>query len=260
MLVDQSAIKGSRRSNPATYTGLLEPIRKAFAKANGVKPALFSSNSEGACPTCNGNGMIYTELSFMETVATVCEDCGGKRFQADVLELRFGGLNIAEVLDLPVAEAHAFFADGRGQDAGSGDPAGADGGRGSWLCQAGSAAQHPVRGRAAAPQARHPPVRQGRDLRARRADERPAPGRRRQPAGPAGPAGRLGQVGHRDRAPPGRDGARRLDHRPGSGRRPRRRTGWSSRARPRTWWRGSRRSRESTWPTMSVPDGRISMS
>ena len=110
--VDQSAIKGSRRSNPATYTGLLEPIRKAFAKANGVKPALFSSNSEGACPTCNGNGMIYTELGFMDTVATVCEECGGKRFQAAVLELRFGGLNIAEVLDLPVAEAHAFFSDG----------------------------------------------------------------------------------------------------------------------------------------------------
>ncbi len=111
-VVDQSAIKGSRRSNPATYTGLLDPIRKAFAKANGVKPALFSSNSEGACESCNGNGMIYTELGFMETVATVCEDCGGKRFQADVLELRFGGLNIAEVLDLPVAEAHEFFATG----------------------------------------------------------------------------------------------------------------------------------------------------
>ncbi|KQW52943.1 daunorubicin resistance protein DrrC [Nocardioides sp. Root1257] len=110
--VDQGAIRGSRRSNPATYTGLLEPIRKAFAKANGVKPALFSANSEGACPTCKGNGMIYTELSFMETVATPCEDCGGKRFQAAVLELRFGGLNIAEVLDLPVAEAHAFFASG----------------------------------------------------------------------------------------------------------------------------------------------------
>ncbi|MBZ5738979.1 ATP-binding cassette domain-containing protein [Nocardioides mangrovi] len=110
--VDQSAIKGSRRSNPATYTGVLEPIRKAFAKANGVKPALFSANSEGACPTCKGNGMIYTELSFMETVATPCEDCGGKRFQAAVLEMRLGGLNIAEVLDLPVAEAHAFFSDG----------------------------------------------------------------------------------------------------------------------------------------------------
>jgi excinuclease UvrABC ATPase subunit len=112
IVVDQGAIRGSRRSNPATYTGLLEPIRKAFAKANGVKPALFSANSEGACPTCNGNGMIYTELGFMETVATVCEDCGGKRFQAAVLEYRLGGLNIAEVLDLPVEQAHAFFGDG----------------------------------------------------------------------------------------------------------------------------------------------------
>ncbi|HEV8402487.1 MAG TPA: excinuclease ABC subunit UvrA [Candidatus Limnocylindrales bacterium] len=110
--IDQGAIHGSRRSNPATYTGLLDPIRTAFAKANGVKPGLFSANSEGACPTCNGNGMIYTELSFMETVATVCEDCGGRRFQASVLELRLGGLNIAEVLDLPVAEAHAFFGAG----------------------------------------------------------------------------------------------------------------------------------------------------
>jgi excinuclease UvrABC ATPase subunit len=110
--VDQGAIKGSRRSNPATYTGLLDPIRKAFAKANGVKPALFSANSEGACPTCNGNGMIYTELGFMETVATPCEDCGGKRFEASVLELRFGGLNIAEVLALPVSDALAFFDDG----------------------------------------------------------------------------------------------------------------------------------------------------
>ena len=110
--VDQSAIKGSRRSNPATYTGLLEPIRKAFAKANGVKPALFSANSEGACPTCKGAGVIVTELGFMDTVSTPCEDCGGKRFQAAVLELRLGGLNIAEVLDLPVAEAQAFFAEG----------------------------------------------------------------------------------------------------------------------------------------------------
>src|SRR6266516_1403710 len=102
--IDQGAIRGSRRSNPATYTGLLDPIRTAFAKANGVKPALFSANSEGACPTCNGNGMIYTELSFIETVATPCEDCGGKRFQASVLELRLGGLNIAEVHDMPVAD------------------------------------------------------------------------------------------------------------------------------------------------------------
>ncbi len=110
--VDQGAIRGSRRSNPATYTGLLDPIRKAFAKANAVKPALFSANSEGACPTCNGNGMIYTELSFMETVATPCEDCGGKRFEASVLELRYGGLNIAEVLDLPVSDALVFFSEG----------------------------------------------------------------------------------------------------------------------------------------------------
>ncbi|WP_022880685.1 ATP-binding cassette domain-containing protein [Gryllotalpicola ginsengisoli] len=110
--VDQSAIKGSRRSNPATYTGLLEPIRKAFAKANGVKPALFSANSEGACPTCNGNGVIYTELGFMETVATPCEDCGGKRFQPAVLDYKLGGLDIAQVLDLSVAEAHALFSAG----------------------------------------------------------------------------------------------------------------------------------------------------
>jgi len=112
VVVDQGAIRGSRRSNPATYTGLLEPIRKAFAKANGVKPALFSANSEGACETCNGAGVVVTELGFMDTVETPCEACEGKRFQASVLELRFGGLNIAEVMDLSVAEAHAFFSDG----------------------------------------------------------------------------------------------------------------------------------------------------
>lgn len=110
--IDQSAVRGSRRSNPATYTGLLEPVRKAFAKANGVKPALFSANSEGACPTCKGAGVIYTELSFMETVSTPCEDCGGTRFQAEVLDYRLGDLNIAQVLDLPVERARAFFADG----------------------------------------------------------------------------------------------------------------------------------------------------
>ncbi|MET0326066.1 MAG: excinuclease ABC subunit UvrA [Ilumatobacteraceae bacterium] len=107
--VDQGAIKGSRRSNPATYTGLLEPIRKAFAKANGVKPALFSANSEGACPTCNGAGVIYTDLAMMAGVATTCEDCEGKRYQADVLEYTFGGRNIAEVLAMPVTEAEPFF-------------------------------------------------------------------------------------------------------------------------------------------------------
>jgi excinuclease UvrABC ATPase subunit len=112
VLVDQTDIRGSRRSNPATYTGMLEPIRKAFAKANGVKPALFSANSEGACPSCNGAGLIYTELGFMETVATTCELCEGKRFQIEVLEYELGGRNITEVLDMSVDEARDFFAEG----------------------------------------------------------------------------------------------------------------------------------------------------
>ncbi|MCF2127198.1 excinuclease ABC subunit UvrA [Strepomyces sp. STD 3.1] len=110
--VDQSPIKGSRRSNPATYTGLLEPIRKAFAKANGVKPALFSANSEGACPTCNGAGVIYTDLAMMAGVAAPCEDCEGKRFQPSVLEYRFGGRDISEVLAMSVAQAEEFFGSG----------------------------------------------------------------------------------------------------------------------------------------------------
>ncbi|MEV5572243.1 excinuclease ABC subunit UvrA [Spirillospora sp. NPDC052269] len=110
--VDQTAIRGSRRSNPATYTGLLEPIRKAFAKANGVKPALFSANSEGACPTCNGAGVIYTDLAMMAGVTTVCEECDGKRFQASVLEYRLGGRDISEVLAMPVTEAEEFFGSG----------------------------------------------------------------------------------------------------------------------------------------------------
>ena len=110
--VDQGAIKGSRRSNPATYTGLLDPIRKAFAKANGVKPALFSANSEGACPACNGAGVVYTDLAVMAGVATVCEECDGKRFQPEVLEYELGGRNIFEVLALPVAEAEQFFGTG----------------------------------------------------------------------------------------------------------------------------------------------------
>ncbi len=110
--VDQAAIKGSRRSNPATYTGLLEPIRKAFAKANGVKPALFSPNSEGACPTCNGAGVIYTDLAMMAGVATTCDDCEGRRFDASVLDYHLGGRDISQVLSMPVAEAEAFFVDG----------------------------------------------------------------------------------------------------------------------------------------------------
>ena len=110
--VDQAPIRGSRRSNPATYTDLLEPIRKAFAKANGVKAALFSANSEGACPTCNGAGVIYTDLAMMAGVTSICEECEGRRFQAAVLEYRFGGLNIAEVLAMSVTEAQEFFGAG----------------------------------------------------------------------------------------------------------------------------------------------------
>jgi len=109
---EQTPIRGSRRSNPATYTGMLDPIRKAFAKANGVKPALFSANSEGACPNCNGAGVIFTELGFMDTVTTTCEVCEGKRFEVSVLDYTFGGRNIAEVLAMPVTEALEFFGNG----------------------------------------------------------------------------------------------------------------------------------------------------
>jgi excinuclease UvrABC ATPase subunit len=110
--VDQGAIRGSRRSNPATYTGLLDPIRKAFAKANGVKPALFSANSEGACPNCNGAGVIYTDLAMMAGVATPCEECEGKRFQPSVLEYHLGGRDISQVLAMSVTEAEEFFGAG----------------------------------------------------------------------------------------------------------------------------------------------------
>ena len=115
--VDQAAIKGSRRSNPATYTGLLDPIRKAFAKENGVKPALFSANSEGACPNCNGAGVIYTDLAMMAGVAAPCEVCEGKRFEAEVLEYKFAGKNIGEVLAMPVLAAREFFSSGEGMNA-----------------------------------------------------------------------------------------------------------------------------------------------
>ncbi|MDT5207980.1 MAG: hypothetical protein QOF67_395, partial [Mycobacterium sp.] len=110
--IDETPIRGSRRSNPATYTGLLEPIRKAFAKANGVKPALFSANSEGACPNCNGAGVIYTDLGIMATVESVCEVCEGNRFEASVLEYTFGGRDISQVLAMSVTEAEEFFGDG----------------------------------------------------------------------------------------------------------------------------------------------------
>ncbi|MFC4072616.1 ATP-binding cassette domain-containing protein [Actinoplanes subglobosus] len=110
--IDQTGIRGSRRSNPATYTGLLEPIRKVFAKVNGVKPALFSANSEGACPTCKGAGVIYTDLGMMAGVASPCEECEGKRFEASVLDYKLGGKDISEVLAMPVLEAERFFAEG----------------------------------------------------------------------------------------------------------------------------------------------------
>ncbi len=112
VVVDQTAIRGSRRSNPATYTGLLDPIRKAFAKANGVKPALFSANSEGACPGCNGAGVVYTDLAMMAGVATTCEECDGRRFQASVLEYTFGGKDISQVLEMSVTEAEELFGAG----------------------------------------------------------------------------------------------------------------------------------------------------
>jgi excinuclease UvrABC ATPase subunit len=112
VVIDQAPIGGSRRSNPATYSGALDPIRKAFAKANGVKPALFSPNSEGACPACNGAGVVYTDLAMMAGVATTCEDCEGKRFDPSVLVHRLGGRDISEVLALPVAEAADFFGEG----------------------------------------------------------------------------------------------------------------------------------------------------
>ncbi|MFK4065738.1 ATP-binding cassette domain-containing protein [Streptomyces sp. NPDC029674] len=124
--VDQTPIRGSRRSNPATYTGLLDPIRKAFAKVNGVKPALFSANSEGACPTCNGAGVIYTDLAMMAGVATPCEDCEGRRYQASVLEYRLGGRDISEVLAMSVDEAEEFF--GGGSESGSGSGGGSGSG------------------------------------------------------------------------------------------------------------------------------------
>ncbi|MEV6563599.1 excinuclease ABC subunit UvrA [Streptomyces kronopolitis] len=114
--VDQSPIRGSRRSNPATYTGLLDPVRKAFAKANGVKPALFSANSEGACPHCNGAGVVFTDLAMMAGVATPCEECEGKRYQPAVLEYRLGGRDISEVLAMPVTEAEEFFGSGEGHN------------------------------------------------------------------------------------------------------------------------------------------------
>ena len=217
VVIDQGAIRGSRRSNPATYTGLLDPIRKAFAKANGVKPALFSSNSEGACPTCNGAGVIYTELGVMATVESTCEECEGKRFQASVLEYTLGGRNIAEVLAMSVTEAEQFFGDGEART-----PAAhkildrlADVGLG--YLSLGQPLTTLSGGERQRLKLATQMAEKGERLRPRRADHRPAPRRRRASARSARPARRLRQVGHRHRAPPGGHGARRLDHRPGPG-------------------------------------------
>ncbi len=221
--VDQTPIRGSRRSNPATYTGLLEPIRKAFAKANDVKPALFSANSEGACPNCNGAGVIYTDLAMMAGVAITCEECEGKRFEPSVLDYHLGGRDISEVLAMPVTEAAEFFGSGEAATpAAHADPRPARRRR-ARLPQPWPAAHDAVRRRAAAAQAGHPHGGEGQRLRPRRADKRPSPRRRRAAARPARPACRLWQVGHRHRASPGGHGARRLDHRPRPRCRPRRR-------------------------------------
>ena len=221
--IDQAAIRGSRRSNPATYTGLLDPIRTAFAKANGVKPALFSANSEGACPTCNGAGVIYTDLAMMAGVATTCEECEGKRFQASVLDYHLGGRDISEVLAMSVTEAEEFFGAGEART-----PAAhaildrlADVGLG-YLSLGQPLTTLSGGERQRLKLATHMAEKGGVYV----LDEptsRPPPRRRRAAARPARPARRLRQVGHRHRAPPGGHGARRLDHRPRPRRRPRRR-------------------------------------
>ena len=229
--VDQTPIRGSRRSNPATYTDLLEPIRKAFAKANGVKPALFSANSEGACPTCNGAGVIYTDLAMMAGVTTACEDCAGPAVPGVCPELPtpFGFAQGRWRIEhrrsaRPVGgRRRRLLRHRQGGDAGGArDPAAHGRGR-ARLPAARPTAHDAVGRRTAAAQARDAYGRRGRRLRARRADHRVAPGRPPPAARAAGPAGRLRQVGHRDRAPPVGDGARRLDHRPWARRGARRR-------------------------------------
>ena len=189
-VVDQSAIRGSRRSNPATYTGILDPIRTAFAKANGVKPALFSANSEGACQNCNGLGKTYTSLGFMSEVVSVCEVCEGRRFTDDVLEYRLRGRNIVEALALPVEEARDFFGE---------RPVKVMLDR---LADVGPGARHAFRRRAPAAQAGDRDVRRHGGLCPRRADDRAPPAGRRQPRRPARPARRERTDGHRHRAQP----------------------------------------------------------
>ena len=167
VLVDQTEIRGSRRSNPATYTGMLDSIRKAFAKANDVKPGLFSPNSDGACPNCNGAGVIYTELGFMDTVATTCEVCEGKRFEAAVLEYELGGKNISEVFEMSVTERRGLLRRGRVQGAGRPRHPGTDVRSRAWLPEHRSTADDTLGWRAPAVEAGHPHGGEGRDLRAR---------------------------------------------------------------------------------------------
>ncbi len=223
VLIDQGAIRGSRRSNPATYTGLLEPIRKAFAKANGVKPALFSANSEGACPACNGSGVIYTDLGMMAGVETTCEVCEGKRFLAEVLSYRLGGRNIAEVLDLPVSEALDFFDHDapvppartileRLESVGLGYLR-----LGQPLTTLSGGERQRLKLAAQLPSFGAVYVLDEPTVGLHLADVQQLLGLPR-------PPGRFREVGDRDRAPPSGDGPRRLDHRPRPGRRPRRRT------------------------------------
>ena len=208
VLIDQTAIRGSRRSNPATYTGLLDPIRKAFAKANGVKPALFSANSEGACPSCNGAGVIYTDLAMMAGVASTCEECEGKRFDASVLEYRLAGRDISEVLAMPVTEAVEFFGAGEARTPAAHAILGRLADVGLGYLSLGQPLTTLSGGERQRLKLATTHGREGQHLRPRRADHRPAPRRRRAPARPARPARRLRQVGHRHRAPPGGHGAR----------------------------------------------------
>ena len=223
--VDQSPIRGSRRSNPATYTGLLDPIRKAFAKANGVKPALFSANSEGACPNCKGAGVVYTDLGMM---------AGGLRHLRGVRRQAVRGVRARTP---PRRQGHqrgprharhrgrGVLPRGRGPHPRRPPHPDPPRRRRPRLPHPRPAPDHPLRRRTPAPQARHPHGRQGRHLRPGRAHHRPPPRRRRPAPRPPRPPRRLRQVRHRHRTPPGRHGPRRLDHRPGPGRRPRRRPG-----------------------------------
>ena len=221
--IDQAAIRGSRRSNPATYTGLLEPIRKAFAKANGVKPALFSANSEGACPACNGAGVIYTDLGMMAGVASDLRRVRrqavrglGARVPPRRPRHQRGARHVGD-------RGRGVLRRGRGADPGGPRDPAAPGRRGSRLPHRRTAAHDPLGRRAPAAQAGDPPGREGWGLRPRRAHLRTAPRRRRTAARAARPDRRLREVGHRHRAPPGGHGARRLDRRPRSRSRSRRR-------------------------------------